>query len=321
MVSLTVSIPSGTAVTVRDASGRAVAGSTARDGAATAMVPAPRSASDYAVESGAGPATELIGRVTLDGSTPGGLERPIVDRSVNTGSRAVAHVTGEPGAVVTVTDADDRVVGVRSLGLSGSADVPVIAPVALDESYRVSQRMGGDVSPRSDFDIAAPAMVEVGHVASDAAVVAFTAVTGTNWPLSVVDEHGKEVAGGRFASSGPTTRILPLTPGVVNHFTVARGSEGGPWTSTVSFDVDARATAPMTDPTVGFVSGSVTRVTGIPGARIEIPTSGLPIDATIGATGIWLDTARRLAPGTTTTVIQTIGSDRSTAVPFTVPRR
>lgn len=338
VVVLNVAAPDGTTVTATDASGAVLAGSRATHGSAAVSIAAPTRTATYTVSevvSGAAGASP-VGTITLEGAEAGSLPAPTIDDISSKGGQSVISATAEPGSVLKVTDENDVLRGVKIVGSSGTVSVPLTVPEATDQKLSVSQSANGAVSSGAEADVYGPTRVDTQYVAERGAVVEFTSPLGTSWDMDIRDESGDWVSGGKFSLNGPTLRTLPLVPGKINHFTVARGSNRGSGTpgsdfsalNTTSFDIDARQAKPVAVPTVDpeYTLGGIvyTRFTGITGASILVTRVGDPaqnplFSKTFGASQSVVDIDHVLQPSTTYQVEQHIEGSKSSLVTFTTP--
>jgi hypothetical protein len=124
-----VGTPGGWA-TVYDADGRAISGGTFSNGRVDISVPVTDRETRFTVtqQKGQGPESDPAPIVINQGKGEAAPAAPKIGRITARGSRVVVPVSGEPGSVVTVRSLDGKMLAVRALGASGSAQIVATAP-------------------------------------------------------------------------------------------------------------------------------------------------------------------------------------------------
>lgn len=89
--------------------------------------------------------------VLAEGSGSDKPSAPIVDSVATAGSGAVATIEAVPGAVVTVRDSSDKIVGVKAVGSSSTVSVRV--PGSNGLTYSVTQTTGSRPSDPASFQV------------------------------------------------------------------------------------------------------------------------------------------------------------------------
>lgn len=187
----------GATVTVRDAAGIVIASVVvAADGSfTTPLSPAQASGGSIAVTQ-----TDAAGNVStaVQIAAPD-LTAPVTPAAAVNGDGTLLNGTGEPGAIVTVTDANGVVIGTATAGTDGAFAVPLSPAQTNGETLGVSQA-----------DAAGNASPVVGIVAPDltAPAAPTIALDGTGTIATGTGEPGPPAAreDGRVPAAGPAGR-------------------------------------------------------------------------------------------------------------------
>ena len=202
---------------------------------------------------------------------------------------AVVNGSGEPGAIIQITDAAGTVLGTATVAGNGSFSVTLDVPQTNGEALTLVQTDGaGNDSPQVPItapDITAPD-APTGTVSSDGMVVTGTGEAGAT--IEVTDPDGAVIGTATVGANG--TYIAALASPQVNGETL--GIVQTDAAGNMSDDVDVIApdiTAP--DAPTGVVNGDGTVVdgTGEPGATIRItdPEGVVIGTATVAANGTY----------------------------------
>ncbi|WP_315761726.1 BapA/Bap/LapF family large adhesin [Sphingomonas sp. Y38-1Y] len=231
--------------------------------------------------------------------------------------------TGEPGALVRVTDALGNLIATGIVGADGSFSIPLTPAQANGETLTVVQvDAGGNASPSTSVtapDITAPA-APTADVSDDG-----TVATGRGEPgatVTVTDAAGNVIATAPVAADGSYS--VPLAPPLLNGeiVTVVQTDVAGndsPATSVTAPD----ETAPEAPVATITDDGTALTGTGEPGATVTVtdPAGNTVATGTVGADGSFtLPLQPPLANGETVTVVQTdAGGNASPTTSVTAP--
>ncbi|GGO91340.1 BapA/Bap/LapF family large adhesin [Stakelama pacifica] len=302
----------GATVEIRDGNGTVIGTAVvAADGSFTVPLDPPLTNGETlsVVQSdAAGNVSAAVTAVAPDTTAPDAPEASIApDGSAVTG-------TGEPGATVTVTDADGNPIGSATVGSDGTYTLTLSPPVANGETIGIVQTdSAGNSSPAVNLaapDVTAPEAPDA-TVATDG-----SAVTGTGEPGATVeirDSNGTVIGTAVVAADGSFT--VPLDPPLTNGETLSVvQSDAAGNVSAASSAVAPDTTAPDAPEASVAPDGSAVTGTGEPGATVTVTDAdGNPLgSATVGGDGTYtLTLSPPVANGETIGVVQTDSAGNS----------
>ncbi|HKM36165.1 MAG TPA: Ig-like domain-containing protein [Thiopseudomonas sp.] len=201
---------------------------------------------------------------------------------------AVVTVTGEPGAKVSITSPTEAVIGLGTVGDTGTVDVILITPQINGEKLTATQTdAAGNTSPTTSVLApggAAP-IAPVLVIDSAGKVVTVEGEAGAKVMITTNEPFGALIGLGVVGTSG-TVDIILITP-QINGEKLTATQINGSGKESPEGTVTAYDTTDPTAPKLEIITSKIVKVTGEPGAKVDITDpDGVQIGlGTVGAAG------------------------------------
>lgn len=233
--------------------------------------------------------TDTAGNTSPEATvTAGDTTPPIAPEIAINNSGAVVTVTGEPYAKVIITSPTGAVIGLDTVGATGTVDVILITPQINGETLTATQTdAAGNTSPTTSVLApggAAP-IAPVLVIDSAGKVVTVEGEAGAKVMITTNEPFGALIGLGVVGTSG-TVDIILITP-QINGEKLTATQINGSGKESPEGTVTAYDTTDPTAPKLEIITSKIVKVTGEPGAKVDITDpDGVQIGlGTVGAAG------------------------------------
>ncbi|MFF1574587.1 Ig-like domain-containing protein [Leifsonia sp. NPDC058292] len=237
----------GDTITVMGPDGSVIGTTEVEDDGTWSVVPSPKPVDGdtvTATETDVAGNVSAPGSVTVDASAP---EAPVVDPT--NGDKVTG--SGEPGAIVKITDEDGNEIGSGTVDENGKFEiVPSPKPGDGDKITVVQEDEAGNTSPGTEVTVDAKAPEAPVVDPTDGTVVTGQAEPGST--VTIKDDKGNEIGSGKADEEGNFSIVPSPKPGDGDTITVTAKDDAGNTSPGTDVVVDSAApAAPVVDPTNG----------------------------------------------------------------------